>query len=191
MQLRFKSGIRRTSKLAGFFTIVLIIIELSFISRAQTAVTGGLSGTVTDSTGAVVPNASVTIVNTATGTRTLRYALSNGTGNGTVLAEVVDNHFNHSCNSFPNPCFQTPGIFNGTGLTTDNNGNIIPAPPANAPNQAPQTNFGNVPPNAFYGPHYADVDLSLYKNVFQKGSMQLKVGAQAFNISNHTNFGTP
>ena len=70
MQLRFKSGIRLTSKLAGFFTIVLIIIALSFISRAQTAVTGGLSGTVTDSTGAVVPNASVTIVNTATGTRT-------------------------------------------------------------------------------------------------------------------------
>ena len=118
-------------------------------------------------------------------------ALSNGTGNGTVLADVLDNHFNHFCNSFSNPCFQTPGIFNGTGLTTDNNGNIIPAPPANAPNQAPQTNFGNVPRNAFYGPHYTDVDLSLYKNVFQKGSTQLKVGAQAFNIFNHTNFGAP
>jgi len=53
-------------------------------------------------------------------------ALSNGTGNGTVLADVLDNHFNHSCTSFSNPCFQTPGIFNGTGLTTDNNGISFP-----------------------------------------------------------------
>lgn len=119
-------------------------------------------------------------------------ALSNGTGNGTVLAEVLDNHFNHSCNSFSHPCFQTPGIiFNGTGLTTDANGNVIPNPPANAPNQAPQTVFGNVPRNAFYGPHYADVDLSLFKNLFQKGSTQFKVGAQAFNVLNHPNFAAP
>ena len=41
-------------------------------------------------------------------------ALSNGTGNGTVLADVLDNHFNHSCNSFSNPCFQGH-IFNGSG----------------------------------------------------------------------------
>ncbi len=118
-------------------------------------------------------------------------ALSNGTGNGTVLADVLAPHFNHFCNSYSNPCFQTPGIFNGTGLTIDNNNNVVPAPPPNEPNQAPQTNFGNVPRNAFFGPHYADVDLSLYKNVFQKGGTHLKVGAQAFNIFNHTNFAAP
>ena len=48
-----------------------------------------------------------------------------------------------------------------------------------------------MPRNAFYGPHYTDVDMSLYKNLFQRGTMQFKVGAQAFNIFNHTNFGAP
>ncbi|HUO14900.1 MAG TPA: hypothetical protein VMX38_07940 [Verrucomicrobiae bacterium] len=68
----------------------------------------------------------------------------------------------------------------GSGVTTPD--------PYNDPTR---TNFGNVPRNAFYGPHYADVDLSLYKNIFQKESMQLKVGAQVFNIFNHTNFAAP
>jgi hypothetical protein len=106
-------------------------------------------------------------------------ALSNGTGNGTVLADVLDNHFNHSCNSFSNPCFQGH-YFNGSGVGGPD-----------MYNDPPQTNFGNVPRNAFYGPHYTDVDVSLYKNVFQKEAMQFKVGAQAFNIFNHTNFGAP
>jgi hypothetical protein len=121
-------------------------------------------------------------------------ALFNGTGNYYVLADVLNNHFSHFCNSFSHPCFQTPGIFNGTGLTTDNNGNTVPLYPTRngVPVVQPvQTNFGNVPRNAFYGPHYADVDLSLYKNVFQRGSTQFKVGAQAFNIFNHTNFAAP
>jgi hypothetical protein len=84
-----------------------------------------------------------------------------------------------------------PGIFNGTGLTVDNNGNTVPAPPANAPNQTPQATFGNVPRNSFYGPHYADVDLSLYKDLFQERGIQFKIGAQAFNVFNHTNFAAP
>ncbi len=113
-----------------------------------------------------------------------------------MLADVLNNNFNHFCNSYSNPCFQTPGLFNGTGLTTVTDPvsgitTIVPAPPPNAPDQAPQTNFGNVPRNAFYGPHYADVDLSLYKNLFQKGSTQFKVGAQAFNLFNHPNFAAP
>src|SRR5579863_9174683 len=37
------------------------------LASAQTAVTGGLNGVVTDSTGAIVPNAKVTIVNSTTG----------------------------------------------------------------------------------------------------------------------------
>ena len=105
--------------------------------------------------------------------------LNNGTGNGTVLADVLTNHFNHFCNSYSHPCFQGHN-FNGSGVSIqDTYGD-----PA-------QTNFGNVPRNAFFGPHYADVDLSLYKNLFQRGSTQLKVGAQAFNVFNHTNFAAP
>jgi hypothetical protein len=118
-------------------------------------------------------------------------ALSNGTGNGTVLADVLSSRFSHSCNSFFHPCFQTPGLFNGTGLTVNSSGNIVPAPPANEPNQSPQTDFGNVPRNSFYGPHYADVDLSLYKNLLPEGRIQFKVGVSAFNVLNHTNFAAP
>lgn len=105
--------------------------------------------------------------------------LYNGTGNYYVLADVLNNHFNHFCNSFAHPCFQGH-YFNGSGVTNSD--------PYNDP---AQTNFGNVPRNAFYGPHYADVDLSLYKNIFQRGGTHLKVGAQAFNIFNHTNFAAP
>jgi hypothetical protein len=105
--------------------------------------------------------------------------LDNGTGNGTVLAEVLNNQFNHFCNSYAHPCFQGH-VFNGSGVTfSDNYGD-----PA-------QADFGNVPRNSFYGPHYADVDMSLYKNLVQKESLQFKVGAQAFNLFNAPNFAAP
>lgn len=106
--------------------------------------------------------------------------LYNGTGNYYVLADVLDSHFNHFCNSFPHPCFQGH-YFNGSGVSN-----------ADAYDDAPQNNFGNVPRNAFYGPHYADVDLSLYKNIFQnEKGMQFKVGAQAYNLLNHPSFAAP
>lgn len=107
--------------------------------------------------------------------------LNNSTG-GTayVLADVLDNHFNHTCNSFSSPCFQTPNIFNGSGAT----GDMLPG-------QTSQTNFGNVPRNAFYGPHYADVDLSVYKALFRLHGAQFQVGAQGYNVLNHPNFASP
>ena len=107
--------------------------------------------------------------------------LNNGTGNGTVLADVLSPHFNHFCNSYVHPCFQGH-YFNGSGASAQD---------ADVYGDPAQTNFGNVPRNAFYGPHYADVDLSLYKNLFQRESIQFKVGAQAFNVLNHTNFAAP
>jgi hypothetical protein len=105
--------------------------------------------------------------------------LNNGTGNGTVLADVLTNQFNHFCDSFFHPCFQGH-FFNGSGVS-------IP----DAYGDPAQANFGNVPRNAFYGPHYADIDLSLYKDIFHEGRIHLMVGAQAFNIFNHTNFAAP
>ncbi len=106
--------------------------------------------------------------------------LYNGTGNYYVLADVLNNHFNHSCNSFSHPCFQGD-YFNGSGVSnSDPYGN-----PA-------QDNFGNVPRDAFYGPHYGDVDTSLYKSLYrsEKG-MQFKIGAQAYNLVNHPAFAAP
>ncbi len=118
-------------------------------------------------------------------------ALYNGSGPSTVLAEALSSNFNHSCNSYSRPCFQTPNTFNGTGLTTDSTGAVVPSPPANAPDQTPQTTFGNVPRNSVYGPHYADVDFSLYKELLQERSVHFRVGAQFYNALNHPNFGPP
>jgi len=96
-----------------------------------------------------------------------------------VLSDVMNNQFNHHCTSYSNPCFQQPGIFNGAGPQDAGPGVIV------------QTNFGNVPRNAFYGPHYADVDTALYKNLFKRESMEFQIGAQAYNTFNHVNFGQP
>ena|ERR1700733_11956796 len=60
----------------GFASIALP--DLMSSALAQTAVTGGLSGVVTDSSGAIVPNATVTIVNTAT--RDTRVLTTNAEG---------------------------------------------------------------------------------------------------------------
>ncbi len=97
----------------------------------------------------------------------------------TVLADVLNNHFNHHCTSYSNPCFQEAGIFNGAGPQDAGPGVVV------------QTNFGNIPRNAFYGPHYADVDTALYKNVYKRESMTFQIGAQAYNTFNHVNFGQP
>jgi hypothetical protein len=104
---------------------------------------------------------------------------SNATGGAVVLAQVLKNDFNHHCTSYSNPCFQEPGIFNGAG------------PQDAGPGVTVQTNFGNVPRNSFYGPHYADVDANLYKDIFKKESITFQVGAQAYNLLNHVNFGQP
>lgn len=114
-------------------------------------------------------------------------AINNGTSGGaapTVLAEVLNNNFNHTCTSFSKPCLQTPGIFNGSGGV----GAAYASDPEGHPGQLV---YGNVPRNSFRGPHYSDVDVTLLKDVFKKGSADFQIGAQAYNVLNHPNFGLP
>jgi hypothetical protein len=95
---------------------------------------------------------------------------ASGTGGSVVLAQVLNNNFNHFCTSYHNPCFQEPGIFNGS---------------------ATQNIFGNVTRNSFRGPHFSDVDMTLFKDVYKKESLAFQIGAQAYNTFNHVNFAQP
>jgi hypothetical protein len=95
---------------------------------------------------------------------------ASGTGGSVVLAQVLNNNFNHSCTSYHNPCFQEAGIFNG---------------------DATQNVFGNIPRNSFRGPHFSDVDMTLFKDVYKKESLAFQIGAQAYNTFNHVNFAQP
>ena len=54
-----------------------------------------------------------------------------------------------------------------------------------------QADFGNAPRNGFTGPHYADTDLALAKKVFRHNAMDLRIGANGFNLFNHPNFQLP
>ena len=60
------------------FALALCLVWTAMPAAAQTAGEGSLEGTVMDSTGAVVPHASVTITNNATGIKTVSEASSAG-----------------------------------------------------------------------------------------------------------------
>ncbi|HEY4382838.1 MAG TPA: carboxypeptidase-like regulatory domain-containing protein [Acidobacteriaceae bacterium] len=59
-------------------TLLLCLIALPAFAMAQLGGEGSINGTVTDPSGAIVPDASVTATNVATGTRTIRTATSSG-----------------------------------------------------------------------------------------------------------------
>jgi len=61
------------------FAALLLLVPSSAV--CQTGGEGAISGTVTDSTGAAVPNASITATNTATGVKTTRTSSGTGTYN--------------------------------------------------------------------------------------------------------------
>ena len=47
--------------------------------------------------------------------------------------------------------------------------------------------FGNVPRNILRGPGYADLDMSLFKDIFPERRIDGQFQAEAFNVFNHTN----
>src|SRR6204780_3008733 len=70
-------------KIAGAAVLLLVLVLLASNGFAQ-QLTGTLSATVTDSAGAVVPNAKVTMRNEASGD--VRTTVSNGSGYFTITA---------------------------------------------------------------------------------------------------------
>ncbi len=51
--------------------------------------------------------------------------------------------------------------------------------------------FGDVGRNSLRGPGYADVDASVFKNIFRFRQLQTQFQAEVFNAFNHTNFANP
>lgn len=56
---------------------------------------------------------------------------------------------------------------------------------------AGQTTFGNLRRNSLFGPHYFNTDVSLMKDLYKRERMTFAVGANAYNVFNHPNFGNP
>src|SRR5258708_30097826 len=90
----------RTGKIAFLLGLLLVGIGLiTFPAMAQTGGQGAISGTVTDPTGALVPNATVVAHNNGTGVETTRTASSDGVYNisplipGTYTVTVTANGF--------------------------------------------------------------------------------------------------
>jgi len=54
-----------------------------------------------------------------------------------------------------------------------------------------ETGFGNIPRNAFRGPHYFNSDFTLLKNIHLTEHVSLGLGANAYNVFNHPNFANP
>jgi hypothetical protein len=51
--------------------------------------------------------------------------------------------------------------------------------------------LGNEERNAQYGPHFRHIDMSVVKDFPIRESLQAEFRAEAFNITNTTNFSTP
>ena len=93
------------------------------------------------------------------------------------------------------------GTYSGTGGAAQTScgaaAAITPCVNANAfvnaadPNFSNYTSFSTQTRNQFHGPHYFDVDLSLYRTFKLKERLNFSVGMQAFNLFNHPNFNLP
>jgi hypothetical protein len=54
-----------------------------------------------------------------------------------------------------------------------------------------QTDFGNLPRNSLFGPHYVDSDLNVMKRIIKTEGLTFKLGLNFYNIFNHANFASP
>jgi hypothetical protein len=84
---------------------------------------------------------------------------------------------------------QRPNFVPGA-LVEDGRGGLVLTVPAETLVPAPGT-YGNLPRNAFRGPKYVNVDMSLFKNVALSERVRLQLRAEAFNLFNHPNFALP
>ena len=100
-----------------------------------------------------------------------------GNGGGTILATPISSGAQTSCGGGANyvsgvPCLNANAFLNSAEIN-------------NFTAWSPQTR------NQYRGPHYFDLDMSLYRNFALTERLTLGIGVQAFNLLNHPNFGFP
>jgi hypothetical protein len=66
-----------------------------------------------------------------------------------------------------------------------------PCTPDGAGGCAGGKHFGNLPRNAYYGPSFRNLDLSVVKNTPLGGHLKLQLRMDVFNVFNHANFSNP
>jgi len=109
-------------------------------------------------------------------------------GGDSVPGTIIGNAQPGSCGK-ANAAFDLskPGCLDPAGLADTqallNNYFAIPG--------APQMAYPLQHRNQYRGPHYFDLDLNLFKNFKFAERFNLAIGAQAFNVLNHPNFGLP
>ncbi|MBZ5622593.1 MAG: carboxypeptidase regulatory-like domain-containing protein [Acidobacteriia bacterium] len=104
---------------------------------------------------------------------------------GTILADLVDpTALGRNCGSgaVNTPCLtQSQFLYTTTSACNGSTNGCLTA----------QNNYGNIPPNSFYGPGYFDIDTQVTKTIRIRERMNLQIGASAYNTLNHPNFGLP
>ena len=172
-----RSGLRNLAIACLFATITLSWAPSAF---GQTITTGDVTGVVSDATGAVVPNATVTLK--FTDTNDTRTATTNGSGQYRfsllrpgeyTLADLLDP------SSFGITCSKT--VTGGTPCFTASQFST----------KATQTGFGNSATDIFRGAGYFDIDANITKNFPITDRARFTLGAQMYNLLNHPNFADP
>jgi hypothetical protein len=54
-----------------------------------------------------------------------------------------------------------------------------------------QADFGNLPRNSLFGPHYVDTDMNVMKRIIKAEGLTFKLGLNFYNLFNHANFASP
>ncbi|WP_263350740.1 TonB-dependent receptor [Acidicapsa acidisoli] len=98
--------------------------------------------------------------------------INNPQGASSLMAQVSQWNLTNTCGSNPHGAVTNPCL-DATQYVTA------------------QTTFGNLRRNYFYGPHYANTDMTLSKDIFKRESTAFALGAQVYNIFNHPNFSNP
>jgi outer membrane receptor protein involved in Fe transport len=99
-------------------------------------------------------------------------ALNNVLGNTTLMSRVSNWNLTNGCSSNPRAAVGTPCLDSTQYAQT-------------------QTTFGNLRRNYFFGPHYANTDMTLSKQFVKREGVAFTLGAQAYNVFNHANFSNP